>query len=66
VCAAADNGLSLSKVGGHKVIHCCGCEIILNVNVSKGRVWVRNLLETRARKGGTDIWLILEQKPTNA
>jgi len=59
-------GLILSKVGRHKVIHCRGCEIIVNVYVSKGRVWVRSLFETCARKGGTDIWLILEQNTTGA
>jgi hypothetical protein len=66
VCAATDNGLSLSKAGEHKDIHCHGCEIILNVYVSKGRVWVRNLLEMHARKGGTGIWHILEWKTTSA
>jgi len=53
-------------VGGHKVTHGHGCEIILNVYVSKGRFWVRNLLETCARKGGIGIWHILEWKATSA
>jgi len=66
VCAATDNGLSLSKVGEHKVIHSYGCEIILNVCVSKGRFWVRTLLEACARKGGTGIWRIFEWKATSA
>ena len=36
------------------------------IYVSKGRVWVRNLSQTRARKGGIGIWCILEWKATSA